>query len=173
MATNGSPGARLLSGPDGFTLGVLLAAAVYVLLGWSPSSYGVQLARIGLPGAGGVAGEPREIREDEWGRWTSFVRVAVNNDFQRFNRTSPYGEDLRNVEGLPLADWGLIFKPYYWLFFVAGAAPAFSFYHAFWIAAFLIGYHHLFKRLDLSPGLAAVASVSLFFSAFVQMWWTT
>jgi hypothetical protein len=173
MATNGSPGARLLSGPDGFTLGVLLAAAVYVLLGWSPSSYGVQLARIGLPGAGLVAGEPREIREDEWGRWTSFVRVAVNNDFQRFNRTSPYGEDLRNVEGLPLADWGLIFKPYYWLFFVAGAAPAFSFYHAFWIAAFLIGYHHLFKRLDLSPGLAAVASVSLFFSAFVQMWWTT
>jgi len=164
---------RLLARADGFTLSVVVLTAAYGVLGWTPSSYGVQLARIGLPGAGLVAGEPREIREDEWVRWTSFVRVAVNNRFQRFNATSPYGEDLRNVEGLPLADWGLLFKPYHWPFFVVDAAPAFSFYHAFWIAAFLIGYHHVFRRFELPRSLAALASVTLFFSSFVQLWWTT
>jgi hypothetical protein len=158
---------------DGFTLAIAALAVVYTSLAWTPSSYGVQLADFGLPGAGLVAGEPQKIRSDEWGRWTPFVQVAVNNGFRRFNDTSPYREDLRNVEGLPLRDWGLAFKPYHLPFFVVDPAHAFSFYHAFWIAAFLIGYHHLFRRLDLPTGLAALASVTLFFSAFVQLWWTT
>ncbi len=158
---------------DHFTILVVLAAAVYVLLAWSPSSYARVFDLVGLPREGLVFGEPREIREDEWVRWTPFMRAAMNNQFGRFNETSLYREDLRNVEGLPLADWGLVFKPYFWPFFLVDAAHAFSFYHAFWMAAFLVGYHRLFQTLGWGRVQAACASLALFFSGFSQLWWTT
>ncbi|HSF03859.1 MAG TPA: hypothetical protein VLA62_12660, partial [Solirubrobacterales bacterium] len=136
-------------------------------------SYALVFDLVGLPREGLVFGEPREIRQDEWVRWTPFMRAAVNNHFGRFNETSLYREDLRNVEGLPLADWALAFKPYFWPFFLVDAAHAFSFYHAFWIAAFLVGYHRLFRVLGWRRTQAAFASLALFFSGFSQFWWTT
>ena len=159
--------------PDRFTAGVLAAAALYVALAWSPSSYGIVLERLGAGGAGLVAGTPREVRADEWAIWTPYLQAAVHNGFQRFNSTSVYGEDLRNYNGLPLADWGLALKPYFWPFFLVDAAHAFAFMHAFFIAAFLLGYRALFVRLGLDGAEAALASVLLFFTAFVQAWWTT
>jgi hypothetical protein len=77
------------------------------------------------------------------------------------------------VEGLPLWDWGLVFEPYFWPFFLVDPAFAFSFYHAFWIAACLIGYERLFRGLGRGLGEAALASLALFFSSFFQTWWTT
>ena len=100
-------------GLDAFTLVVLVLAATYFALGWTPSSYGAVLDRVGATGLGLVAGEPREIRSDEWARGTPYIQAAVNNDFKRFNATSIYHEDLRNFNGLPLADWSLLFKPYF------------------------------------------------------------
>ena len=160
-------------GLDAFTLVVLVLAATYFALGWTPSSYGTVLDRVGATGLGLVAGEPREIRSDEWARGTPYIQAAVNNDFKRFNATSIYREDLRNFNGLPLADWSLLFKPYFWPFFVIGAPHAFSFYHVFWMALFLVGYNRLFRALRFDASTAALASLALFFTSFVQFWWTT
>jgi len=158
---------------DLFTILVVLAAVLYAGLAWTPSSYGAVFDQLALPREGLVLGEPREIREDEWIRWTPFFRVAVNNHFRRFNETSPYREDLRSPEGVPLADWALAFKPYFWPFFAVDPAHAFSIYHAFWLAAFLLGYHHLFRTLGWGRAEAAAASLVLFFAGFNQLWWTT
>ncbi len=156
-----------------FTLGVLLLGAVYTALLWTPSSYAILLERLAVEDTGLVWGEPRRIRQDEWQRWTPFFQAAVNNGFRRINQTSLYREDLRNVEGLPLADWGLAFKPYFWPFFLTDPARAFSFFHASLMALFLIGYERLFRALGSARSHAALASVALFFSSFSQLWWTT
>jgi hypothetical protein len=158
---------------NGFALCVLAATALYVALAWSPSSYGSAFDEFGIERAGLVAGEPRPIRGDEFRRWTPFMQIAVNNGFARFNETSVFREDLRNVEGLPLADWGLAFKPSFWPFFAIDPAYAFSFHHGFWIAACLIGYQLLFRALGMAPALAMLGSVLLFFTGFFQTWWTT
>jgi hypothetical protein len=160
-------------GLDAFTLAVGVGAFVYVALEWTPSSYAAVFDRLGAPRAGLVFGEPREIREDEWVRWTPFIQAAVRGGFRRTNTTSLYEEDLRNVEGVPLRDWALVLRPYFWPFFLVEPARAFSFYHAFWIASFLIGYHHLLRRFGLRRSEAAAGSVCLFFTSFVQTWWTT
>lgn len=168
-----NPRAPSRLGLDAFTVVVGLGAVLYLALGWTPSSYAAVFDRLGAPRQGLVFGEPREIREDEWARWTPFMQAAVRGGFRRYNETSLYREDLRNVEGLPLADWALVLKPYFWPFFVVGPARAFSFYHVFWIASFLIGYHHLLRRFGLGRAEAGAASACLFFTSYVQTWWTT
>lgn len=158
---------------NAFAIGVVALMSGYVALAWSPSSYGAAFDDFGVERAGLVAGVPRPIRGDEFRRWTPFMQIAANNGFERINETSVYREDLRNVEGLPLADWGIAFKPSFWPFFVFDPAHAFSFHHAFWIAACLIGYQLLFLALGMRPAEAALGSVALFFTGFFQTWWTT
>ncbi|MBP2294373.1 DUF7657 domain-containing protein [Azospirillum rugosum] len=164
---------RSRSWPDVFVLAVVLAGLVYTALGWTPSSYGVALGGIGAPGEGLVAGTPKPIRSDEWAVWTPFVQIAVNNGFGRFNALSPYAEDLRNFNALPLLDWGLAFKPQFWPFFAVDPAWAFSFSHAVFIVLFLAGYHRLFVAFGFGRAWSAAASCALFFTSYAQFWWTT
>ncbi|MBB3267947.1 hypothetical protein FHW79_005617 [Azospirillum sp. OGB3] len=164
---------RSRSWPDLFVLAVVLTGLVYTALAWTPSSYGVALGGIGAPGEGLVVGTPKPIRSDEWAVWTPFVQIAVNNGFQRFNALSPYGEDLRNFNALPLLDWALVFKPQFWPFFAVDPAWAFSFSHAVLIVLFLTGYHRLFVAFGFSRAWSAAAACALFFTSYAQFWWTT
>src|SRR5262249_41940062 len=122
---------------------------------------------------GPTLGTPRGVRSDEWSIATPLVQATVNNGFRRYNETSFYREDLRTVVALPLADWGLAFKPDQWLYPFADAARAYSFQHLVYIAAFVAGYAFLFVRMGLAGTAATLLSLALFFTAFVQFWWTT
>lgn len=159
--------------PDIFSWIVLTLSVAAVWLLWTPSSYGYVLGALGEPRAGLIAGKSRPIRSDEWAVWTPFIQIAVLNGFERFNALSPYGEDLRNFNGLPLWDWALPFKPQFWAFFVFGPARAFAIHHVMIVAAFLIGYRHLLRRFGFGAGFAALGSLLLFFTSYAQLWWTT
>jgi len=150
-----------------------LAAAVWLSQTWSPSSYAIVLRSLDARDAGLVVGTPRDVRSDEWSILTPLVQATVNNGFRRHNATSFYGEDLRTALALPIADWGLAFKPDQWLYPFVNAAYAFSFQHLVYIAAFLAGYALLFVRLGITAGTGALLALALFFTAFVQFWWTT
>src|SRR5947209_2919248 len=122
-----------------FVITLVVIAFLYTAFSLSPSSYGITLQLIHAPNPGLVAGHPKSIRSDEWGVWTPFFQATVRNHFHRFNATSLYNEDLRNVNALPLKDWGLIFKPQLWAFFVLSPARALSLYYAALICSFLAG----------------------------------
>jgi hypothetical protein len=70
-------------------------------------------------------------------------------------------------------DWGLIFKPYFWLFMIAPPAYAYSFFFAFQMFSFLYGYRQLFRLIGISDELAAGGALLLFFCGYTQYWWTT
>ena len=165
------PAASIIRDP--IALFILALAVIYVAFAWTPSSYGLALAMMGWPGEGLVLGSPRPIRSDEWMVWTPYIQIAVNNGFERLNITSPYGEDLRNFNGLPILDWAIIFKPQFWLFFITDPARAFSFSHAIFIVLFLIGYSRLFEQFQFSRWHSWLSSVVLFFTSYAQFWWTT
>jgi hypothetical protein len=151
----------------------LLAAAVWLGNAWSPSSYAIILRSLGVHDTGLVLGTPREVRGDEWAILTPLVQATVNNGLGRYNETSFYREDLRTVDSVPVADWGLAFKPDQWLYPFVDAAYAFSFQHLVYIVAFLAGYALLFARLGVGAAAASLLSFALFFTAFAQFWWTT
>lgn len=105
---------------------LLVIGIFYVSNTWTPSSYGGPIKYFGVSDRGIVAGTPRGHRSDEWGVATPLTQATVNNDFQRFNQTSIYKEDLRSVFSMPIYDWGMIFKPNMWGYLAFPPAYAFS-----------------------------------------------
>lgn len=159
--------------PDWPLLVLVVLLSGYVIAALTPSSYASALRLFEDQPHSISLGEPQEIRSDEWAVWTPYMQAAVRNQFGRYNLTSPYHEDLRNLNPLPLKDWGLIFKPYFWPFLVVSPAYAYSFFFAFQIFAFIYGYRRLFRRIGISDELAIGGALLLFFCGYTQYWWTT
>lgn len=173
-ADHGSSRKAAVGSGSAWFLSVLLAfLSVYVLAELTPSSYALALQAFGATPHSVSLGEPRGIRSDEWAVWTPFMQATVRNHFQRYNETSPYHEDLRSVNALPILDWGLIFKPYFWPFFIVPPGYAYSFFFAFQIFCFLYGYRQLLRRAQVNDELAAGGAMLLFFCGYTQYWWTT
>ena len=157
----------------------LLAAAVLVVMGmvyvgktWSPSSYGYVLVNhLGYADSGPAWGTVRPVRSDEWGVVTPLTQATINNGFERINRTSLYGEDLRINYGLPIRDWGLIFKPTLWLYGWTNPAYAYSLHWFALSALFIFGYAWLFRWLGATPVVGFALAAGLYFTGFVQFWW--
>lgn len=155
---------------------VFIIFILYTALCLSPSSYGLVLNMFGFSGEGLLWGTPRSIRSDEWAVWTPYFQSVVNNDFSRFNSLSLYQEDFRGFSALPIYDWGIFFKPLLWPFLIFKPAYAFSIHHALVMVAFILGWKHLIDRLLPTTQkycISALFALLLFFSGFVQTWWTT
>ena len=150
----------------------LLFASVWLANTWSPSHYSIVLRAFGALDDGLVLGKPRGILSDEWGVITPLIQATVNNGLARRNATSPYNEDLRTTLSMPILDWGIAFKPDKWLYPLVNGAYAYSFQWLFYLFAFVGGYALLFRRLGSAPVESFVLSLALFFTAFVQIWWT-
>ena len=147
---------------------IVLLGLALTALAWTPSSYGVVLRQLGAPEAGLIWGEPQEIRSDEYAVWTPLVQATTRNSGARHNATSPYGEDLRNFNALPLWDWALPLKPAMWGFYgPLDPARAFAWSWALPLVAFLLGWERLgaagsvgidhHQHVALRRGCAAVA----------------
>lgn len=152
---------------------LVLAGFIYVGKCWSPSSYALAFRYFGTDKDGLVAGEPRGIRSDEWAVTTPLTQVTVNNGLRRYNATSYYHEDLRTCHAMPLLDWGMLFKPNMWLYPLVNAAYAFSFYWYSLIFLFVIGYWRFFIIAGASTTDSFLLSLVLFFTGYVQHFWTT
>ena len=151
---------------------LLLGGVFYVLNTWSPSSYGIVLNLIGAEHAGLVRGSPQSIRSDEFAVVTPLTQATVNNHFERYNQASLYQEDLRINYGLPIHDWGMIFKPSMWLYGVVNPAYAYSFHWFVLTALFIVGYAWLLRWFGATPVLAFTLAVGLYFTGMVQFWWS-
>lgn len=150
---------------------LLILGIIYVANAWSPSSYSLALDSIGLE-VHPDFGEARAIRSDEWVVQTPLTQALVNNGFQRFNHSSIYNEDLRINYGLPIFDWGLIFKPTQWGYLVLPPAYAFSLYYFSLFAFFVIGFQKIIKIMGGDELSALLFSIALYFTGSVQFWWT-
>lgn len=150
----------------------LIVGAVYVSHSWSPSSYAYALSNhYGYQDISPTLGKPRSIRADEWAVVTPLTQATVRNQFERYNKTSLYEEDLRINYGLPIADWGIAFKPTMWLYGLINPAYAYSFHWFAIFALFIGGYAFLFKKFGASDAVAAMLSFGLYFTGFSQFWW--
>lgn len=154
-----------------YSLLIIICGAIYVGQYWSPSSYGVVLTQMGVPDSGLVYGIPRPIRSDEWAVVTPLTQATVNNGFERVNKTSFYKEDLRINYGLPIFDWGLIFKPTMWAYLIVEPARAYSFHWFAILALFLVGHALLFSKLGLGRSASILLSIGLYYTGFSQFWW--
>ncbi len=152
---------------------IAVLCVLYVVFALTPSSYAMASEYLGLAPIEPLLGRARGIRMDEWMVYTPYVQIAVANDFGPTNAFSPYHETLRSFQALPLLDWGLPFKPYHWAFFVLPPANAYSFFFMFMSMAFLCGWALFLRQLRLPPLAAVLIALMLYFSPYVQVWWTS
>ncbi len=150
----------------------ILAGSIYVANTWSPSSYANALRVFQVQNYQPFFGKARSIRGDEWAVLTPYIQIAVKNKFQSTNNFSPYKENLRTFNVLPLKDWSLFFKPQMWGYFILPPAYAYSLYYYIFIFSFIFGYYKLLTFLRVDYRLALIGSLLLFFSRFTQVWWT-
>lgn len=149
----------------------LILGVIYVCNAWSPSSYSIALNIIGVDVQPDF-GKARAIRSDEWVVQTPLTQALVNNGFERFNTSSIYKEDLRINYGLPIFDWGLIFKPTQWGYLVLPPAYAYSFYYFSLFALFLIGFQKIIRIMGADEPSAFLLGLAFYFTGSVQFWWT-
>lgn len=137
------------------------------------SNYGAILEFLAVPDSKPIFGTAKLLPglDLEAYLYTPEFQILVNNEFERFNKTSLFNEDLRSLYSLPILDWAIIFKPNLWGFFVLPAAYAFSLFHLITIILFITGYYRLGLLLGAKPFYSMLFSIGLFFSGFVQVWW--
>jgi hypothetical protein len=153
------------------SVAVIVSGCLYVGLRWSPSSYAIVLQELGVADTGVVAGLPRPDRGDEFGWQTPLLQMTLRSGFQRFDRTPPYFEDLRTLYAMPILDWAIVFKPQFWLFFIAPPATAYSFYHFLLISMFVVGFTVLLVRLGGRQLDSLLMALVLYFASYTQYWW--
>lgn len=146
-------------------------ALTYAALQLSPSSYALALAELGVHVSPWI-GRPQPIRSDEWAILTPLFQAAVNNGLAERNATSFYHESLLSIFGLPILNWGFLFKPQLWGFLVLPPSFAYSLYWAAMAALMLVGWSLLLRRFGFTKRMGALLAILLYFSPFVQTWWT-
>lgn len=147
-------------------------ALLYVALALTPSHYAAGLQRLGVD-ARPLLFLARGVRSDEWIALTPLFQTAVRGGFETYNQISPYHESLKGFWALPILDWSLVFKPQLWGFWLLPPAFAFSLYFALLWISFLAGYTIMLVQLGARLSIAALGSICLLFSSFVQVWWTS
>ena len=151
---------------------VVLALGAFLYFAPTPSSYGKGMEMLGQPATGLYLGRPQAIRSDEWLVYTPYVQMAVAKA-PATDTGAPYHVPLRSFMSLPVQDWGLAFKPYYWGFLVLPPAQAFATTYLFHSLAFVLGWMLLFRVLGVRTLVAFPGALALYWAQFTQVWWTT
>ncbi|PWC03806.1 DUF7657 domain-containing protein [Agromyces badenianii] len=120
-----------------------------------------------------IAGTPRAIRSDEWLVQQGWVVSQYLRGFPAANDMFPGGTDMTVLNELPSWDWSSVMRPHVWgyLFFGLDVGVAWH----WWLpgVALIAGsYLLLVTLLPRRPITAALISVGLFFTPFVQWWYT-
>lgn len=116
-----------------------------------------------------IYGSSRSIRSDEWAVETPQVRAQQRAGFPLVNLDEGIGELQRNPYDIPVLDWGVIFRPLTWPYFLQ---TRWSHGLRWFLRDLLLlaGVYALLAAFTGDPRTAAIASVAvLFSSAFV--WW--
>ncbi|MFZ7089070.1 DUF7657 domain-containing protein [Curtobacterium sp. RRHDQ10] len=155
-----------------FPVLLVLLGVVLVALGISGSSTGAYWTEFGTGhDAHLLAGQPREIRTDEWLVQSSWIVSQVEQGFPVLNHTLPGGMDATIQNDLPSWDWSSAFRPHVlgFLFLPLDQGMAVRWWLP--VIALVIAIHaFVVTLLPRRPVLAAAAGLAVALSPLVQWW---
>jgi hypothetical protein len=151
---------------------LLLVAAVAVALGLNGFSSGAFHDELSTgPDPQLIAGEPRDIRTDEWYVQTSWAIAQVEQGLPVENTTFPGGMDATLPQDLPRADWTVAFRPHLWGFLTLDVDRAFAVkWWALAVGLLVAAYWFFVTVLPRLPAVAALLALAVYFSPIIQWW---
>jgi hypothetical protein len=161
----------------GWWLGVALLFIACVALKLNGSSIGCwqNVLREPAPIRGLLLSTPKKIRSDEWAVWTPsiFSQARQTPPFPIENSNLGYGRSPL-LMSVPVAYYTTFFRPQLWGFFLFDFERAFSFYWCTKVFGLLLASAWLFRQIGIrSRGIIAFGVIWIFFSSYVQWWFST
>jgi hypothetical protein len=118
-----------------------------------------------------VAGTPESVRSDEWLVWTPAVIGQANRGFPTENPS--LGAGLAPfLYSLPVRHYTMVFRPQLYGFFLFDLEWAYAWYWNVKIFGLLVSMFLLLRVLTGNSGLALFGSLWLFFSNYLQWWFS-
>lgn len=118
---------------------------------------------------------PKKIRSDEWVVWTpSILSQARQTPPFPIENSSLGSGRAPLLMSVPVAYYTTFFRPQLWGFFLLDLERGFSFYWCAKVFGLLLASGWLLRQLGIrSRGLIAFGAVWIFFSSFVQWWFSS
>lgn len=119
-----------------------------------------------------IAGQPRELRSDEWLVNTPTTISQTLTGYHRVNHANGNGQDVSLVADAPYKDWSIIFKPTNLFFFIL--SPEIAFALRWWAMGYILIMSVYFLVLHFLPKkiiLACLFSVIFYFAPIMQWWY--
>lgn len=163
---------------SGMTAKALLVAGALVLVAWFvfepyQSHYLSALAMLGDTATQAYWGVAKGGRGDEWSTYLPMLKQAYLEGFPAVSALEPYRERLDWFIAIPHADLSLLFLPNHLLYWFLPGGKALSFQGLYYNAVLLGSAYWLMRNLGVGRLVAVTASLSLAFSHFYQVWWTS
>jgi hypothetical protein len=151
--------------------GVLFIAAVaFRLNGSSSLTWNEHLHDAGNRG-GLLLAEPQQVRSDEWMVWTPAAISQYEHGFPAENPSLGAGK-APFLYSLPVLHYTMCFRPQLWGFFIFDVEWGYAWYWNVKVFGLLASVFVLLWMLTRSTLLSLFGSLSLFFSSYVQWWFS-
>lgn len=156
-------------------IGVVFFSCVALKL--NGSSIGQWQEALGEPAPirGLLLSTPKKVRSDEWVVWTPsiFSQARHTPPFPIENSNLGYGR-APLLMSIPVAYYTTFFRPQLWGFFLFDLERGFSFYWCAKVFGLLLASAWLLRQVGIKRrGLIAFGVIWIFFSGFVQWWFSS
>src|SRR5213080_952330 len=158
-------------------IGSALLFCLAVGLKLSGSSVGMWRNLLAEPGIarGLILSSPKHLRVDEWGIWTPAMlsQARQNPPFPIENPSLGAGR-APLLMSVPVAYYTTLFRPQLWGFFLLDLEHAFAFYWCSKIFGLVLATAWLLRQIGIkNAAIVAFGTAWLFFSSFVQWWFSS
>jgi hypothetical protein len=154
---------------------LLFISSVALKLNGSSIGRWQNVLREPAPIRGLLLSAPKKIRSDEWVVWTPSILSQARQTpaFPIENSSLGYGR-APLLMSVPVAYYTTFFRPQLWGFFFLDVERGFSFYWCAKVFGLLLASLWLLRQLGIrNRGIIAFGAVWIFFSSFMQWWFST
>jgi hypothetical protein len=159
------------------SIGALILFCLCVGLKLNGSSVGMWRSLLTESGIarGLIFSSPKQVRVDEWGIWTpSMLSQARQNPRFPIENPSLGAARAPLLMSIPVSYYTTLFRPQLWGFFVFDFERGFSFYWYAKIFGLLIAVGWMLREIGMrSRFLIGFAAIWIFFSSYVQWWFSS
>jgi hypothetical protein len=152
--------------------GVFFVAAVAFRLNGSSTFIWKEVLTDSASPGGLLLGEPREVRSDEWMVWTPAVIAQFQRGFPAENPALGAGKS-PFLYSLPVRHYTMWFRPQLYGFFLFDLDWAYAWYWNVKVFGLLTSMFLLFWTLTRNSAVALFGSLWVFFSNYVQWWFSS
>lgn len=158
---------------SGIIVATLILFVIWMSLGAYQSHYISGLRTLGDTSTQSIIGSSKEGRGDEWSTYLPILKQAYLEGFPSRSTLEPYFEKLDWFIAIPHKNLSLLFLPNQLAYWIFPGGKALSLQGFYYNALFIFSAAWLLVNLGIRRSIAYAVAITLLFTQFYQLWWTS